>query len=383
MNISLTPQDNLNRMLHTFSATAYEIADCNYHNLDKLKLISIGDPIDKQLRWETIELDKLHSSQLNDNLLNFTATSLRFEGVLPGERFNITYNNGVPYSITIGATGSYIINFDKELQITEVRFLGGPENNNYITHQGTLTYSYYSRIQNRFDSITDVIIQDCPLEQFIGHHLNVIDEIQDVRTQIYNFNFLHASLREVRNTYINDDKYYLNQNYNEELKPDPYVVYKLYDSNLQECGYLDGSNKKRYNNEEFSTSFEVNGSIIDLFEQKEYFTNQIKSIKTLKVGLGVMLEVSYHKQIIKYSVETNSKLYPNLVKYREAMEIAYGDLYEHLHPTNLNENNYPNEVDYQKQTENLTAAYTIAYNSYILELEKVLKQVEEMQNDTL
>jgi hypothetical protein len=33
MNTSLSPNDTLGRMLHTFQTTAYEIAECNYNNL--------------------------------------------------------------------------------------------------------------------------------------------------------------------------------------------------------------------------------------------------------------------------------------------------------------------------------------------------------------
>jgi hypothetical protein len=33
MNVSLSPNDTLGRMLHTFNATAYEIADYNFQNL--------------------------------------------------------------------------------------------------------------------------------------------------------------------------------------------------------------------------------------------------------------------------------------------------------------------------------------------------------------
>jgi hypothetical protein len=32
------------RMLHTFSTTAYEIAECNYENLNKYGFISISEP---------------------------------------------------------------------------------------------------------------------------------------------------------------------------------------------------------------------------------------------------------------------------------------------------------------------------------------------------
>jgi hypothetical protein len=39
MNVSLSPNDTLGRMLHTFNATAYEVAECNADNLKKYGLI--------------------------------------------------------------------------------------------------------------------------------------------------------------------------------------------------------------------------------------------------------------------------------------------------------------------------------------------------------
>jgi hypothetical protein len=41
MNVSLSPNDTLGRMLHTFQCTAYEIAEWNFKNLSDLKLINI------------------------------------------------------------------------------------------------------------------------------------------------------------------------------------------------------------------------------------------------------------------------------------------------------------------------------------------------------
>jgi hypothetical protein len=40
MKISLSPEDKLGRMLHTFSSTAYEIAAFNCENLRKLNLLT-------------------------------------------------------------------------------------------------------------------------------------------------------------------------------------------------------------------------------------------------------------------------------------------------------------------------------------------------------
>jgi hypothetical protein len=41
MNSSLSPNDTVGRMLHTFSSTAYEIADFNYATLGNMGFITI------------------------------------------------------------------------------------------------------------------------------------------------------------------------------------------------------------------------------------------------------------------------------------------------------------------------------------------------------
>jgi hypothetical protein len=43
MNVSLSPNDTLGRMLHTFNATAYEIDECNISNLLKYNLLNFSD----------------------------------------------------------------------------------------------------------------------------------------------------------------------------------------------------------------------------------------------------------------------------------------------------------------------------------------------------
>lgn len=50
MNISLSPEDKLNRMLHTFSCTAYEAKEFNFENLEELGFINI----DQNIQIETI-----------------------------------------------------------------------------------------------------------------------------------------------------------------------------------------------------------------------------------------------------------------------------------------------------------------------------------------
>jgi hypothetical protein len=56
MNSSLTPNDTLGRMLHTFSSTAYEIADYNYKTLGEMGFITIDEGSMTTLQWETVDL---------------------------------------------------------------------------------------------------------------------------------------------------------------------------------------------------------------------------------------------------------------------------------------------------------------------------------------
>ena len=42
MEVSLTPKNELGRLIYTFSATAYEIADPTIYNYDKYGILSVG-----------------------------------------------------------------------------------------------------------------------------------------------------------------------------------------------------------------------------------------------------------------------------------------------------------------------------------------------------
>lgn len=268
LNVSMTPNDTVGRMLHTFTATAYEIADFNYENMADLGLISTQDPTTEQLRWETIELNQ-DGLGGEDNILNYVAVALRFEGMVPGDRLWIddgeiktqlvyntetgeyvnealyveqvfdkitgepildengqeTYQAVTGYEVTIGATGSYIVDLNLGATIQKVNFRGSPDNANadwkLVQHQGTLTYAYYSKVQNRFNTISNIEITDVPLQQFIGEH-DIFEEIEDIKTEIQGFYWIHASLRDIQRAYYGTDLYgtgyYFNTEYVKTLK---------------------------------------------------------------------------------------------------------------------------------------------------------------------
>ena len=100
--VSLTPTDALNRMIHTFNCTAYEIAENNYDSLEQYNFIKVNATIQPSLRWLSVDLsaDKI---QNNKNLLKFIASSIYLEDLLPGEKLSITtLEDKNPKTYTIG-----------------------------------------------------------------------------------------------------------------------------------------------------------------------------------------------------------------------------------------------------------------------------------------
>lgn len=98
MNTSLTPKEELGRMLHTFNATAYEVAEFSYDNLVKYNFAGKNK--------EKIQIIKTHfihlSAKLNENLLQNTT---------PGEAISLQkgeYGNApAKWDIIHGSVLSY------------------------------------------------------------------------------------------------------------------------------------------------------------------------------------------------------------------------------------------------------------------------------------
>ena len=453
LNVSMTPNDTLGRMLHTFTATAYEIADFTYENLSELGLITTEDPTTMQLRWETIELNQ-DGIGSNDNLLNYIAVALRFEGMVPGDKIwiddgklktqpvydpetgleigqeamffeevrdpatgeplldsngQIRYQAITGYEVTIGATGSYIVDLNLDTVIQKVRFIESNDNENshwgLVQHQGTLTYAYYSRATNRFNSITSIAIDDIPLEQYIGDH-NIFEEIEDIKTEIQGFYWLHANLRDIQRAYYYTDLYsngryfnasnvvnvkrqYMIEAGNDSAKKaelneallqefsldlDPYVLYHLKDLAGEEEYYLDGLTEKWHALSDYSPKIYINNVDIDLTEGHEYVVKNPKDITSLTSTLGTMIEIGYQKQTIDYAVEYDYKTYQQLANLKQRTIEAYNALYSVIY-TNEYDSNQPIIIE---QYRNI---YNNIYNEFIVELERVLKEQEAAQGD--
>lgn len=216
MNVSLSPNDTLGRMLHTFSCTAYEIAD---YTLDNLGYYNIYDPISTdgiERRWATINVrDFVTGSDIDLTEVNapdyITIISgkkmpeILLQDFLPGSKIRIDGEE-----IVIGSTGSY--RAKNELNpFTKI------EVNKSSYYEGLITYGYDAKISDSFSNIQNIIIEDIPCRQIIGNSYysyqgenqlinNIFDYLQTVNSTILNISLLKVMKRPVLDGFIMSDK---------------------------------------------------------------------------------------------------------------------------------------------------------------------------------
>ena len=175
MNTSLTPVKELGRMLHSFSTTAYEIAECNYDNLVRFGFIKTKEPSDFVGLWKTYNLADQEVTE--DGLtIHFDGglVSFSIQDMVPGDIVEIIYESGLPATekIMIGITGAYMcagINRPISGLHIPLRHLV-PDIGDKIQQKMTgIINCYYKGARiTKFDAITGMQLKTIPSYQFIG-----------------------------------------------------------------------------------------------------------------------------------------------------------------------------------------------------------------------
>lgn len=219
MNVALQPQDQLGRMLHNFTSTAYEIADMTYKSLVEYGII--GDRYDTKqyVRIVTIPLSTRDQNYVNlspieyvydENAKMYFATghllkkSVEVQNAVltdiePGSKI---YINDEP--IIIGSTGTYEIPF-------EVSQVSLPEG---MKSHGLLTIQYMSAINDSFNTIERVETEEILGKQIIGQCKNVLDTINNVTSQAVTFYDIRLNKRPIIDLYATTY-----QHFNEVIDP--------------------------------------------------------------------------------------------------------------------------------------------------------------------
>jgi hypothetical protein len=428
MNVSLSPNDTLGRMLHTFSATAYEIAKYNSENLGRYGLIDTSEDFTTQTRWVTIDLQKksqeeeVANKQDNDliELNTRLVKSISFSDMRPG---TIVYIDEL--SIMIGATGAYRL--ESENSIFTVKIAKRDMN------QGLFTYSYQSKAVNVFNLIDRVHVEDVPCLQYAGaypfadynnkyHELqSIFNLIEDVRTQVLHVSFIRFLKRDVQDVYINltdetfkisglekfDGAFYSDMNCTNPLirgvSFDPIAIYHLrlrrsdyryHHNGVFTPGEGGASNNEDYiidrTNQYFAPYIDyyydpqrdtiqpitpalfdvvIEGEPVNIAETGVYHMKKVDATRKPEILIndGIIMEISYAKQIMTYSMEDNKNgLYPFLVVAKQNYVKALED-YKNAFAS----------ASASWELNNKRAIAEGAYQQYINELEIALKKYKE------
>lgn len=376
MNVSLTPNDTLGRMLHSFNCTAYEVADFNYSNLGSMNFISLKEEINKSLQWETVQFftkqnDGSIKYKVNEQLNRYPAKTLHISDMMPGDIVIIQFKNSVPQEIRIGVTGNYYIDTGVDIESVMVK---NPSN-------GSMTYSYYYNKPNIFQTINDVEILEIVGQQFIGEN-DILKEITHVYDKINNQWIKNPKLEVLEMYYINIEKRPIQRVYRtqdetiEEIKNrlvEPFYIYEI--------GFLRTPNDfvfeeyyDSYNNVsfmEYSALAQINDEIIGVNEIESSIYFSIDKLTQLKSSNGVIVSLAYQLSSAIYSLEDreevgNDHYLYELQQAKKEYENAKFILEDYL----LNEKKYPIfdsniEDKYKQNVKDLYSMYIIALvNAY-------------------
>ena len=352
MNTSLTPNDQLGRMLHTFNCTAYEVDDLNFETLNSYGFIHTSDPKIKQIRIATVLLNDFKNSteydkrNLSEKLNKYSAAFIECKDMWPGDK---VYIDGVPY--VIGATGAYSLQL-KNKMFTKIQIDKNHSGN------GSITYGYYSTDFDAFSLYKDIRMVDMPIVQIFGEGYtkidnedlnkikyigNIIEQFQDIKYILSNFYFLRFSKKQLLKA----------SEYNEisdELKK----FYIYYIPEDEEDNINDAS--KKFDNDSYkiiikqkvkeADGFDSVYTEIDIADTDGYQLFSHNNIEELYIGNGIIAELSFSRREIIYTLEeTNKKVSSAKNDYTKALKLY------NKNPNGEYKNQQDEPVSYKSQLE--------------------------------
>jgi hypothetical protein len=251
MNISMTPNDTLGRMLHTFSCTAYEIAEHTFENLVSLELMSVPESNTTSLRVGQISpktMMYLNSNDfqyhypdfsIHDNTINMPSSYMaNITEATPGTMVGLNFANGLgEVVIEIGDTGSYYVQI-KEHPLVSIRLVKGRWDD------AKITFNYYDDTpSDMFSTIADLALTD-EIRQFIGtgYENNLIDGLEDIRRNLGQFHYIKVVKRQTENVWKYGEDFFRNETAVDRVdKWDKTLLYYVVNAGY----YIDGNNPER------------------------------------------------------------------------------------------------------------------------------------------
>lgn len=301
MNVTLSPNDTLNRMLHTFNCNAYEIADFNYQNCKDLGFIKVNDLSKESLVYRTVDLSVADTGDLDEPFIINPEHNV----------YSIEFNTNANIPVIINDS-TYYTNNDGylKIQIDGVIFKAGTIMLSHgISYDGTATYSYYGIPDQGFSNIKSINIKTVPLRQIINAE-NILEQLQDIKTEILSFNYIKAYTLEQNNSIysitINNQRYDFlggEELYIENII-EPKSILASSPDIIVECGYQ--CCEKTYNIEEEENDYLELYEILNKYKFKKKLNDYNEARLQISDAYFIALQ-ELHQNYINGSIVTETE----------------------------------------------------------------------------
>lgn len=353
MNNSLSPQDSLGRMIHTFTSTAYEAADNSMASLLASGIISLDEnatsPV-PEYQWETVWLHEGYNTIEEKDQQYYTPIKIwgqegeqkyitikKPEGIISFEVRDVLHYDymSIHYKgtsddewedIVIGPSGNYIMHHEIK-PIDEIRLVW---NNRVDVRPGHIDICFLKNQTVNFDTLTGIKSESTIAAQIPGNGKNILEDKE--YWHISNWDYLKISLRPLIPVFRdNSGTYWIPPNYliangsdkvvvrkydniNEQIIDDcgsTWGIYQVYDAetglDTDEFWAWDPEAKELVQQEKgfkYDPRFAINGTPGKLDDNVSYVEyHHLDAIERLWLGTGVIAEATYQTFEPEYQEE--------------------------------------------------------------------------------
>lgn len=331
-NVSLSPVDQVSRMLHNFSCTANEVAAYTIDNLATYKFLNVETTESGAMRWSSVVLteflepyyvdsDKKPADAMTYDLLRgLSCYHVQITDAMPGTRFKIG-----TLDIVIGVTGSYEARF-------EVPVKGLYLQNVSRRMPGIVTMGVYSTTTNKFDQVKKINIYDIPLLYVTGENPDIFSEYVDIKHTISRVYFARFSAREVVSV-PNYQSLELYLTDGSQSHGDALVRWQIYftmddQKYYQYMGNYGAVSQSFQELPNYSTDVIMDGVKMSVEQNNEITIPELTTPpQSIYIGNGVLAEIAFQVKEISYAAEgnlqTEKKEYLDALEYWRAYAIDF------------------------------------------------------------
>ena len=329
MNVSLSPNDTLGRMLHTFTCAATEIAAPTFENFYDYGFVVEDYTETRNMKINQINLARDLPADIVDSDGSIIIPSAYMASITadPFTKFSYTlagYTQAI--EIQIGETGGYY--FPEEV-LKATPLLSVKLESETWGNPAYLTYGYYDNNVDKSSYISDIQVTDKMTQvSGMGMDVNLITEVlEDIRTKTGAFHFLRVETKILQDIEWNNDKKVYQYDKTLDVSWNSRVLYRVMGQNS--VIFFDGNNppanKPPFVNglpnpdipqilyaEDHLHEFKIDDNpIIDfsgnsLTDGRFNALRNLDSVKELYGGPGIIFDVVYQEKEITYAVERDS-----------------------------------------------------------------------------